>query len=224
MPITDAARYLAENCYGYGHWDAPYWFIGLEEGQSKDGQDTLDARSEVCKELTQDGLCDIRLFHNHPRINEKWFKGIKPPTQTTWRYLILTLKAFLDEDTGLESIRSYQRDKWGSADQNFGETCLIELSGVASNSLNTPRERDLFRSERIESIHKRLLKHQPRFAIIYGTHQHGHWGQIAHDIGNKTHTKFVFAESPTAYTAKGHSKKEYWKSLGQELNRKIAVI
>lgn len=23
---------MARDCYGYGRWDAPYWFIGLEEG------------------------------------------------------------------------------------------------------------------------------------------------------------------------------------------------
>ena len=31
MPLTDYELELAENCYGYGCWEAPYWFIGIEE-------------------------------------------------------------------------------------------------------------------------------------------------------------------------------------------------
>ena len=215
--MTDDEFFLARDCYGYGHWAAPYWFIGLEEGQSKEGSDTLKVRAGVRRELGEDGLCDIRLFHNHAKIDEKWFKGSKPPTQSTWRYLILALKAYLNEDTELESIRLYQRDFWGSSDSKIGKTCLVEISGIAANSLNVPIVRETSRAVRIETIHKKLLANKPKFAIIYGKHQHEHWAEVARDVREKTHTNIEFAESPTAHTVKGQSKKVYWQELGKKL-------
>ena len=50
---------MARNCYGYGRWDAPYWFFGLEEGMSG----TLEERIEAWQHLGEGGLSDCRLFH-----------------------------------------------------------------------------------------------------------------------------------------------------------------
>jgi phage-related protein len=47
-PIEEMAR----GCYGYGRWDAPYWFIGLEEGMSG----TLGEQIEAWQQLGEDGL------------------------------------------------------------------------------------------------------------------------------------------------------------------------
>jgi hypothetical protein len=30
---------MAEDFFGYGRWEAPYWFIGPEAGMGKDGKD-----------------------------------------------------------------------------------------------------------------------------------------------------------------------------------------
>jgi hypothetical protein len=30
---------MAQNCFGYGRWDAPYWFIGPEQGKGNDEPD-----------------------------------------------------------------------------------------------------------------------------------------------------------------------------------------
>jgi len=30
---------MAEHFFGYGRWDAPFWFIGPEAGMGKDGKD-----------------------------------------------------------------------------------------------------------------------------------------------------------------------------------------
>jgi len=222
MPLSPDEEYLARHCYGYGHWGADYWYIGLEEGQSKDGRDTISARAEVWKELkakgmVDDGLCDIRAFHNHPKIDKKWFMPPRPPTQTTWRYLILSLKAHKGMDEGLEAIRAYQLNRWGRSDPKIGETCLIELSGLPANSLSTAREREAFRHDRTEVIRKKLLKYRPKFVVIYGNHQHKHWDQIIQQLKRDIPTQFLSVESPTARTARGKSKREYWKSVGQSL-------
>jgi hypothetical protein len=215
MPLTPDEEYLAKNCYGYGRWGADYWFIGLEEGQSKNGKDTTPARAEVWKELealgkTDCGVCDIREFHNHRRLDEKWFKP-KYPLQGTWRWLITWLKP---EDS-LDQIRDYQRHRWGSADKTIGETLLIELSGIPANGLHIPIEREAFRNLRTEKIVEQLRKHKPRFVVVYGKKQHPHWKDIANQLRGQVPTEFIFVESPTAYTAKGFSKEEYWRSAGK---------
>jgi hypothetical protein len=53
---------MARQCYGYGRWSAPYWFIGLEEGQDPIGKD-LTLRLQAMRDLGKDGLSDCRTFH-----------------------------------------------------------------------------------------------------------------------------------------------------------------
>jgi len=38
VPLTPDQTELAHNWYGYGRWNAPYWFVGIEPGG-----DELDA-------------------------------------------------------------------------------------------------------------------------------------------------------------------------------------
>src|SRR6185312_17353521 len=54
-------REMAKRCYGYGRWDAPYWFIGIGEGMGKN--DSLEKRSAVWSRFKKDGLMDCRDFH-----------------------------------------------------------------------------------------------------------------------------------------------------------------
>jgi hypothetical protein len=39
----DALEEMARECFGYGRWDAQYWFIGLEEGMSGTLEDRVKA-------------------------------------------------------------------------------------------------------------------------------------------------------------------------------------
>ena len=55
-------RQLALECYGYGRWEAPYWFIGPEQGQGKWENSILTERANAFRELNQDGLC-LSLIH-----------------------------------------------------------------------------------------------------------------------------------------------------------------
>src|SRR5271163_982806 len=114
----DAAtlKEMARDCYGYGHWSAPYWFIGPEQGQ---GRIDLPRRFEVWKNLNKDGLCDCREFHKS--IEPKWHRDNKPPLQKTWDKLIILLKAFKGERTDdQDARRGYQRGQLGML---TGETC-----------------------------------------------------------------------------------------------------
>ena len=220
MTPTTIELALAVECYGYGHWDAKFWFIDLEQGQTKDGTDNLHTRHQVFKELNSQGLCDSAKFHNDPRINLPWHQQPKPPLQATWRSLILILKSYLSEDIGVESRREYQRDYWG---RSTGDTCVIEYSGLPANSLSTNRDRTLSVDKRIAFIKGKIEEHPPRFVVMYGDSGKTYWNKIAGHhlqiniplkIGTTT---YLQTKHPTDFFEKGQKKNQYYAMLGTSL-------
>ena len=123
---------MARGNYGYGRWEAPYWFIGPEQGMGQHEKNDLRRRVEAWIELGQRELNDCREFHS--RIGElRWhFKKPKVDLQSTWRPLMLLMMTLLGREADGEALRNYQRDRWGTIN---GETCVIELSGLAASTL-----------------------------------------------------------------------------------------
>lgn len=220
--MDEAELGLASDCYGYGRWDASYWFIGPEQGQASWENNELAARFEAFRKLSKNGLSDCRRFHNE--IHEtRWHRDSPPAAlQPTWKFLILLLKTFLDEPIDDESRRAYQRHLWGSS---AGKTCVIELSGLPATSFKVVRERELFRQKRIEFIHDKMVKCRPEFVVIYGTSQRKHWEKFWKDsavfashsenVVKLAFTSIIFASQPTAF-GQGN---QYWIELGRRLRR-----
>jgi hypothetical protein len=67
--MDEGIREMAGRCYGYGRWDAPYWFIGQEQGMARDEKNNLKPRVEAWLYLGGCELSDCREFHE--RIGEK---------------------------------------------------------------------------------------------------------------------------------------------------------
>jgi hypothetical protein len=126
-PAMSPIEQMARGCYGYGRWDAPYWFIGLEEGMGG----TIEERIEAWQYLGEAGLSDCRLFHERIR-DPRWHQ--KAALQRTWRPLMLLLMTFLDRASDKESLREYQVRQWGCS-KYAGETCVIELFGLPAKDL-----------------------------------------------------------------------------------------
>lgn len=213
--IEDGVRKMAHRFYGYGRWDAPFWFIGPEQGQGRDENNDLMRRAEAWLHLGGSELCDCREFHNSI-LQKKWHSE-KARLQPTWRRLILLLMAFLERPKDSESLRSYQRDRWGMV--SGGETCVIELSGLAANSLEVLRDRELFRDERIEIIRQRMDIHKPTFVLMYGAKQKPSWEKLAgcsfpsSNIVTVGSTSIAFAPHPIS---RGRQD-DYWVELGKTL-------
>ncbi len=188
---------MANDCYGYGRWDAPYWFIGPEEGMSA----TLDERIQAWRDLGREtGLTDCKEFH--ARIKQTQFHREKPAPrlESTWQWLMLLLSAYVREDFNLNEpidkateqawLREYQRDHWGRADERKGQTCVIEVSGLPAKDLRTGKKlRDMhfthadyeeILQRRIEHIGKRLIAHDktPRFVVMYGLHARAYYESL----------------------------------------------
>lgn len=137
--MDEAELRLASDCYGYGRWDAPYWFIGPEQGQASWENNHLTARFEAFRKLSKEGLSDCQSFHNEIH-GTRWHRNSPPAAlQPTWKFLILLLKTFLKEPADDESRRDYQRCSWG---RSTGETCVVELSGLPATSFKVARDRE----------------------------------------------------------------------------------
>jgi hypothetical protein len=168
--IEEMARY----CFGYGRWDAPYWFIGLEEGMSGKLDERIAAWQELGKET---GLSDCKQFHERIGVTEHHKDSVKP--QATWRALILMLLAYKNLPNDEHNILEYQRNTLGTCD---GETLLTELFGLPARTLKagaalrglhlTEELENDIRFERLNAINQKLLLYKPLLVIMYGlTHK-----------------------------------------------------
>ena len=221
--IADAKALAAERWFGYGRWDAPYWFIGKEPGGSDEpeqyaswlrlgGGELID-----CKEHDRDCATsdDSMVWH-----------GKRARLQPTWRPLIALLLAYEGApDYDAEAVRVYQEERWGTTG---GETALIELSAVAAPSTSVSDHLRLAHlSERIAKIRARIAENKPRFVLfygagldpVYGRPYLERWSEIAgqsleqNTIVQRDGTAFVATPHPTAHgltTA-------FWTDLGRRL-------
>jgi hypothetical protein len=228
---------MARGSYGYGKWDAPYWFIGPEQGLSENKEKNneeiarcLLQRAECWRELGGFELNDCREFHCC--IGEmKWHCVVPVRPQTTWQALIVLLMAYLDEPDDLRSRRNYQRDLLGRQD---GETCVIELSGLAAPNMREALDTSRFLPERIAVICERLRQHQPKLVLMYGINQKtkNFWNKIAKCYAGREFPSVMFEDFPNTYvlrqaittlvctphpTSRPKPPHQYWNKLGTRL-------
>jgi len=119
----------------------------------------------------------------------------------------------------LDDIRKYQRYSWGQAN---GETCVIELSGLASPNMRLEQDRATFLLRRIERIRGVLddlkaANQSPEFIVMYGQGNRAEWEQIAGSSFDSTGPcmmgKTVAAIAPHPVTREVGN--EYWVNLGR---------
>jgi hypothetical protein len=162
---------MARGNYGYGRWGAPYWFIGPEQGMGAHENNDLNLRVKAWIDLGRQELNDCHEFHRRI-LDTRW----QSKHQSTWRPLILAMMTLLDRPADKSSRLDYQRRRWGALD---GETCVIELSGLASPSMKEAKDTLRFLPERIRIISRRMLDHRPKLVVMYGREQKPSWNAIA---------------------------------------------
>jgi len=156
----DARALACQSWFGYGRWDAPYWFVGMEPG----GEDDL-AWYETWLRLGGHELCDCREHHVGTNYT-KWHGRDRPPLQRTWLRLIQLLFGYKGQRAeNLDVVSVYQRDEWGSLN---GETALPEVSAIRAKSRATVVNRNAFRGHRVATLRERLEHYQPEFVVFYG--------------------------------------------------------
>jgi len=223
MEMDSTTLEMARRFYGYGRWDAPYWFIGPEPGMALDEGSDQKRRVEAWHHFDVPELCDCRAFHEH--IGQMQWHRDRPRLQPTWRPLMLLLMSILERCADTESLREYQRDRWGRL--SGGETCVIELSGLAANNLKVPIDHKLFRQERVDVIRQRMATYKPRLVVMYGVSEKEHWQELADGdraflpdvILSRQSTLLVFTPHPTKHGLRN----TYWSVLGERLRSKGVV-
>jgi hypothetical protein len=217
---TDEQR-MALGCFGYGRWDAPYWFIGPEQGKGRKEAGANALRINAWLRLGATELSDCREFHS--LIGESDWHKETPVLQRTWRPLIVLLMTFLGKSVAQESIRAYQRDCWGREKKSDGETCVIELAGLAAKSLKVPMARSQFSKERTALIRQRMLTHKPTFVVMYGLGAKKHWNVIAEgctlvrdNVATLGSTMIALAPHPNEFGREDAA----WIELGRKLRAK----
>jgi hypothetical protein len=214
--MDDHVREMALQSYGYGCWEAPHWFIGPEQGQARAENNDLTRRIEAWRYWENRELDDCREFHL--RIGDTRWHRERPRLQSTWRPLMILFMSFWDKPFDNETLRNYQRDEWATLG---GETCVIELSGLAAHSLRVPRDRECFRKERIAVIRERMRYHNPKLVVMYGTTQKDHFEAITgrafppDNILKDGARKIALTPAPTSHGLTN----AYWEELGKKLRR-----
>jgi hypothetical protein len=230
--VNEELEHMASGFYGYGDWDAPYWFIGPEQG----GGNNLK-RSKVWDQFVRtgrakDGLCDCKEFHKE--IEEKRWHFKEPlELQRSWKRLMWLLMAYTDRPSGDESLYNYQCNCWGMRN---GETCVIELSGLSfrsfresANFLSSELDGDAaarfrgFKQKRVNHIIDKIkeVDPKPELVVLYGYTQERFWKQIAEagldrDTAKRIgKTIFVFGPHPAAYGTNIDNSKPKWQKLGR---------
>jgi hypothetical protein len=223
---------MALRRFGYGSWDAPYWFLGPEEGMdlAEDPKCRLAARHQLGKT----DLTDCRAFHK--LIGQEKYFSKDPVPVATWSRLILLLLETLDLPAGDDEIRSYQRDHWG---ESGGRVCVAELSGLAAPSmavgklqlqaLFTQKEIEALRMQRLKAIRQRMHECNPALVVTYTLAEQHDWEVLAggqfhekridgHRFGLRQWKSTIVVLAPHPTGTKG-LKKDYWPKAALEIGR-----
>jgi hypothetical protein len=215
--MADTEQEMAERFYGFGSWSSPYWFIGPEQGQSKNENDKLGPRIRAWESLGKPELVDLKKYHD--LISPGLWTREGAPLQKTWRKLMLVLFSSKPDLFDKEDLREYQRSKLGRTCEEIGETCLIELSGLPANSSRTVRDRKSFVDRRISRIVAALETHKPKVVVMYGKGEVRHFGQIVKPLPELDKATVV-GQTLVLFTKHTNARKltdEHWCNLGRSL-------
>jgi hypothetical protein len=181
------------NFYGYGSWQARFWFVGYEEG----GGDTPEEVAEKVNYLyttqaTGPTLCDIRDLYRHvafridgPRA-EKFATfhdhrfGPQATLHGAWKNLIAFVHGYKTEK--LPDLLTYQKNSF--VVPSIQAEALIQLYPLPAHNhawyyawLDLPqlpflKSRALYRDyvypARIHTILENLRVHKPQVVVMYG--------------------------------------------------------
>ena len=169
---------FADTFLTYGPLQAPYWFLGLEEGGGNSEEEVKDQLLE----WHNLGRASQMGFETKAESGNHFFREINPPLQTTWRQQIRILFNALDRPVNNDAIREFQANSYGRNTPARGEpnTCVMELFPLPRPNHNywpyneiskSPRfqsitaYKEYYSSQRILKIEQLAREHQPEFIV-----------------------------------------------------------
>jgi hypothetical protein len=208
----------AKEWYGYGRWDAPYWFVGMEPGgtnhpelytswEASGGGPMIDAKRH-------EDEWNARVSHD---LQTRYFAENMQVQRGTWQPLIHILSGFTNS---AEDPHHYQRDKWGRAG---GEIALIELSSIASRDLSVPGDREKYQTSRIDAIRQHLIDDKPQLVVFYGKTYDEQYAAIAGGSfdGDDVCWSGTTLCALTAHPSRPTKSYEFWTDYGRRLRKVV---
>jgi hypothetical protein len=226
IPLND----FISTFYGYGSYEAQYWFIGMEEG----GGDTLEEIEQRIRVWDQRGrheLEDMKAYHLALGLSQYFTEPTK--SQSTWRQLIRIVLSTQNKSSFLDDLKLYQRESFG---QWKGEASLIELLPLPSPStaqwlykawsIPELQSREIYRASfaplRAAFIKEKIETHHPAYVVFYSL-QYREWWELIANIPFTRHERFLTAaDDYTRYVIAPHpvspgvTNRDY-ESIGQWL-------
>lgn len=210
METHNPKALAARSWLGYGRWEAPYWFVGMEPG----GKDADASYVTWWKRFHGAELIDCREHHLASNSTE-WHRDNRPPTQPTWLQLIQLVLAYEGEPTSVDAARAYQQFRWGTL---TGDTASLWTSAIhaKSHALSSSSHRE----ERTSTIRERLIRYTPKFAVFYGTTDTGIYERVAgapftNGYAWSGSTLCVLVQHPTG--GRPPLPGEWWVAKGREI-------
>ena len=186
--------------FGYGSWNQPTWFIGMEEGGCA-ALDEFNRRVDAwvqrgCKELE-----DARSYHAAIGVNQWFTKGAR--MQSTWEKLIRIYLALHEQCTDKESVRRFQIEDFGNQESGFPVVELFPVPSVNArswiySSIELPylTSREVYQSvvgpRRSQALRERIQRYRPRHVICYGSTYRSRWESLIGQPLKRTPLNDVF--------------------------------
>jgi hypothetical protein len=206
MITTELVHRRIANFWGYGSFEAPAWFVGMEEGLGPETE--LEERFRA-----SDGKATIDIRRDMARVPHhiRWFRPPTPPIQQTWKYP-LALYLFLSNGRSptSEEIRAYQLDVLGDIDRK--NSCVIELMPLPARSttdddwLYSPfvgsRQQYLerYKPERVRQLRTLIKTYCPRLVIFHSLKYLPDWtGVIGSGLQQGTRQMHFAAANGSTY-------------------------
>ena len=212
MITQELIKRRIENFWGYGSFEAPIWFVGMEEGRDpKANENDLEERFRAA-----DGKHTVDMRRDMMNVPDH-IQFFRPggSIQASWKYLValhLFLESNLEPTT--EDIRKYQTLYLG--DSLRKETAGIELMPLPSqkahestwlykkynvHGLESRKDYlNTYKPKRVYELEKLIEKHVPKLVIFYSLTYMNDWVQI---IGQKpdeiTHQMYFLKTYQTSF-------------------------
>lgn len=105
--------------YGYGSYQADYWFVGMEEGG--DTVQETNQRLTVWDQRGRREVEDVAEYHLAFGITHPFTEKAK--LQPTWAKLIRVLLSIEGKPPTKDDMQRYQQQQWA---RSSGKVCLLE--------------------------------------------------------------------------------------------------
>lgn len=183
-------KYWIDNFYGFGSWDAKFWFISLEEAGGDVPEDVADKINWFSEHQNDPhSLCDIRELYKNVALNLDSPKGAafktrfdyrfgdKAVQHGVWKNLILFVHGY--EDKKLPDLLAYQKKRFGQREALIAFYPLPSphnhawyYSWLDMPSLPFLKSRLLYEDHlyetRISTILSKIREHKPELVLMYG--------------------------------------------------------